>query len=196
MSWRPAARPTDVGTAGTGTAGTGTVGFTVNGSPVGVPAGGSLLDALREHLGIKSAKDGCSPQGQCGCCTVWVDGQPRVACVTPVGRVAGRSVTTLEGLDRADRWADAFCANGGSQCGFCTTGIIMRVAALTEPTEAAVRQALLAHLCRCTGWHPIVNSVLSASDRASLRFEQTVRGLAQRRAGLEGGVAQDVGAHV
>ena len=97
---------------------------------------------------------------------MWVDGQPRVACVTPVGRVAGRAVTTIEGLDGADRWAESFCANGGSQCGFCTPGIIMRVAALTDPTEAAVRQALLAHLCRCTGWHPIVTSVLSASDAA------------------------------
>ena len=112
---------------------TGTVGFTLNGSPVRVPPGSSLLDALREHLGIRSAKDGCSPQGQCGCCTVWVDGQPRVACVTPVGRVAGRAVTTIEGLDGAERWAESFCANGGSQCGFCTSGIIMRVAALDRP---------------------------------------------------------------
>jgi xanthine dehydrogenase small subunit len=169
------------------------VAFTLNGSAVSAPVGGSLLDTLREHLGITSAKDGCSPQGQCGCCTVWVDGQPRVACVTPVARVAGRVVTTLEGLDEADRWAEAFCANGGSQCGFCTPGIIMRVAALTEPTEAAVRQALLAHLCRCTGWHPILTSVLSASDCPSLRLEQTGPGV---RAGLEGGVGQEVGSHV
>jgi aerobic-type carbon monoxide dehydrogenase small subunit (CoxS/CutS family) len=192
--------PVGSGTVGSGTVGVGTVAFAVNGSAVEAPTGGSLLDTLREHVGIKSAKDGCSPQGQCGCCTVWVDGQPRVACVTPVARVAGRAVTTLEGLDGADRWADAFCANGGSQCGFCTPGIIMRVAALTDPTEATVRQALLAHLCRCTGWHPIVNSVLSASSGVSLRLEQTVRGVrgvgAVRRAGLEGGVAQDVGAHV
>ncbi len=124
---------------------------------------------------------------------MWVDGQPRVACVTPVGRVAGRAVTTIEGLDGADRWAESFCANGGSQCGFCTSGIIMRVAALTDPTEATVRQALLAHLCRCTGWHPIVTSVLSASDRVPGHLEQTGRGV---RASLEGGVAQDVGAHV
>ena len=66
-----------------------TVAFMLNGAPVEVPAGGSLLDALRESLGVRSAKDGCSPQGQCGCCTVWIDGQPRVACVTQVGRVAG-----------------------------------------------------------------------------------------------------------
>jgi aerobic-type carbon monoxide dehydrogenase small subunit (CoxS/CutS family) len=191
---------------------TSTISFTLNGSAVDAPIGGSLLDTLREHLGVTSAKDGCSPQGQCGCCTVWVDGQPRVACVTPVGRVAGRAVTTLEGLDGADRWADAFCANGGSQCGFCTPGIIMRVAALTEPRDAAVRQALLAHLCRCTGWHPIVTSVLSASEGASLPTRQTVPGVTtvlsapvgpalptrqtERRAALEGGTAQSVGAHV
>ncbi len=197
---------------GSNTVGVGTVAFTVNGSGVEAPTGGSLLDTLREHVGIKSAKDGCSPQGQCGCCTVWVDGQPRVACVTPVGRVAERTVTTLEGLLDADRWADAFCANGGSQCGFCTPGIIMRAAALVDPTESAVRQALLAHLCRCTGWHPIVASVLSASSGPPLRLEQTVRGVPTdlsassdaslrleqtvRRALLEGGVAQDVGALV
>ena len=76
----------------------------VNGEPVSVPDdAGSLLDALRDHLGLRSAKDGCSPQGQCGCCTVWVDGAPRVACVTPVSRVAGREVTTLEGLPESER---------------------------------------------------------------------------------------------
>ena len=97
-----------------------------------VADGISLLDALREELDCRSVKDGCSPQGQCGCCTVWVDGAPRVSCVTPVRRVAGRSVTTLEGLgaDRCDRWAAAFVAHGASQCGFCTPGIVVRLAAL------------------------------------------------------------------
>ncbi|MHB1912995.1 MAG: (2Fe-2S)-binding protein, partial [Acidimicrobiales bacterium] len=90
--------------------------------------GCSLLEALRDRLGRRSAKDGCSPQGQCGCCTVWVDGAARVACVTPARRVAGRSVTTLDGLDPdvRDRWAGAFLDHGASQCGFCTPGIIMR----------------------------------------------------------------------
>src|SRR5436305_8092760 len=87
---------------------------------------GSLLDALREQLGVRSAKDGCAPQGQCGCCTVWVDGAPRVACVTPVRRVEGRAVTTVDGLDPAlrARFSDAFVATGASQCGFCTPGIV------------------------------------------------------------------------
>src|SRR5437764_11003749 len=109
---------------------------------------GSLLDALREQLGVRSAKDGCSPQGQCGCCTVLVDGAPRVACVTPLARVAGRSVTTVDGLADASAWADAFTATGASQCGFCTPGIIVRLAA----SGPKVDDALLAHLCRCTGW--------------------------------------------
>lgn len=173
---------------------TATVELIVNGTPVGVSAEGSLLDALREQLGIRSAKDGCSPQGQCGCCTVWVDGQPRVSCVTPVGRVRGRSVTTVEGLAEADAWAGAFCAGGGSQCGFCTPGIVMRVAALDEASRrssVAVRQAMLAHLCRCTGWQPIVESV-TAVDPVGRRSAADVA-RAELRARLEGGVTQSVG---
>src|SRR5437764_14616022 len=94
--------------------------------------GSSLLAVLRERLGVTSAKDGCSPQGQCGCCTVLVDGAPRVACVTPARRVAGREVVTAAGLAEDERraWAEAFCATGASQCGFCTPGIIVRLAAL------------------------------------------------------------------
>jgi xanthine dehydrogenase small subunit len=133
--------------------------FTLNGEPVKVrDVAASLLDVLRGELGVISVKDGCSPQGQCGCCTVLVDGAPRVACVTPARRVAGRSVTTVEGLPEAERWAEALCATGGSQCGFCTPGIIVRlagVAARAPLTAAAVDQALLAHLCRCTGWQTI-----------------------------------------
>jgi xanthine dehydrogenase small subunit len=128
---------------------------------------GSLLDALRETLGVRAPKDGCSPQGQCGCCTVWVDGAPRVACVTPVRRVHGREVTTTEGMPEglARRWAEAFVATGASQCGFCTPGIVLRLAALETRAsgtgrldEAAIRRTLSAHLCRCTGWQPIVEA--------------------------------------
>ena len=86
---------------------------------------GTLLEVLRDRLGVRSVKDGCSPQGQCGCCTVWVDGQARVSCVTPLSRVRGRHVTTVDGLapEVAHRWSEALCATGGSQCGFCTPGI-------------------------------------------------------------------------
>ena len=142
------------------------IALTVDGRTVEVADdGANLLDVLRERLGLRSAKDGCSPQGQCGCCTVLVDGQPRVACVTPVRRVRGRSVTTLDGLDPAERdaWGEAFCTTGASQCGFCTPGIVMRLAGLAAkgagPDDtAAVEQALLAHLCRCTGWRTILEA--------------------------------------
>ena len=124
--------------------------------------GSSLLEVLRDRFACQSVKDGCSPQGQCGCCTVWVDGSPRVACVTPSRRVSGRAVTTLEGLDPALRtvWVDAFVDAGASQCGFCTPGILMRLAALSDrPAKPdAVRTSLLAHLCRCTGWQSIVEA--------------------------------------
>ncbi|HEX5588276.1 MAG TPA: 2Fe-2S iron-sulfur cluster-binding protein, partial [Acidimicrobiia bacterium] len=108
--------------------------FVCNGDDVDVDvvAGESLLSVLRERLGLVSVKDGCAPQGQCGCCTVLVDGEPRVACVTPVTRVVGRAVTTVEGLEPALRSAlvDGLCATGGAQCGFCTPGIVVRAAAL------------------------------------------------------------------
>jgi len=170
--------------------------FQLNGEPVTVPAEGSLLDALRETCGLHSVKDGCSPQGQCGCCTVWVDGQPRVSCVTPVGRVGGRAVTTVEGLAGADAWATSFCERGGSQCGFCTPGIIMRAAALPvdrRTSPDAVRQAMLAHLCRCTGWQPIVDSIVHVDTPTDGgRSPES----AAHRARLEGGVEQTVGPEV
>ncbi len=166
-----------------------------------VPARGSLLDALREELGLHSVKDGCSPQGQCGCCTVWVDGQPRVACVTPVARVRGRNVTTIESLPEADAWAEQFAAFGATQCGFCTPGIIMRAAALGDERRldrSAVEQMLLAHQCRCTGWQPIVDAIVGfdsslAVGSGSDRFD--VAG-ASERATLEGRVSQSVGATI
>ncbi len=173
-----------------------TIRFELDGQEVTAAAAGrSLLDVLRDDLGVRSAKDGCSPQGQCGCCTVWVDGTPRVACVTPATRVAGRRVTTVEGLDEGSAWAEALCAAGGSQCGFCTPGIIMRLAALRPERRegAAVDRALRAHLCRCTGWQTIHEAcaLVDAPDRP-------VRDLtaAARRAGLEGGTRQAVGSEV
>jgi aerobic-type carbon monoxide dehydrogenase small subunit (CoxS/CutS family) len=173
------------------------VALVVDGRSVVVPGTGSLLDALREVLGVRSVKDGCSPQGQCGCCTVWVDGQPRVACVTPVVRVRDREVTTVDGLADADAWAASFVAHGGSQCGFCTPGIIMRAAAL-EPARRtstdAVRRSLLAHLCRCTGWQPVVESIVRVGEPAAGGVRSPAD--AARRAELEGGVPQAVAADV
>ncbi len=178
--------------------------LTVNGQDVTVDEGvlvagsssrgPSLLDVLRSQLGLISVKDGCSPQGQCGCCTVLVDGSPRVACVTPARRVRGRRITTLEGLAEGRRWAEAFCATGASQCGFCTPGIIMRLAgtesAGTESADrAAVDQALLAHLCRCTGWQTI-GEAWELCHRGSPPPAGRDLEAAAKRAGLEGGTAQ------
>jgi aerobic-type carbon monoxide dehydrogenase small subunit (CoxS/CutS family)/archaeosine-15-forming tRNA-guanine transglycosylase len=177
--------------------------FTLDGQLVEVADDGiTLLEALRDRLGNTSPKDGCSPQGQCGCCTVWVDGAARVACVTPVRRIAGRTVTTLEGLDPAVRqsWAQAFTDTGASQCGFCTPGIIMRLAALGERKavvdEAAVRTALLAHLCRCTGWCSVLDAARLVYDKGERADPGRDLEAASRRAELEGGTPQAVGVEV
>ncbi|HEY8215546.1 MAG TPA: 2Fe-2S iron-sulfur cluster-binding protein [Acidimicrobiia bacterium] len=178
------------------------VAFECDGTPVDVtvPPGASLLDVLREELGIRSVKDGCAPQGQCGCCTVLVDGAPRVACVTPAARVGGRSVTTVDGLapELRDRLAAAFLACGGSQCGFCTPGIVVRAAWLLERDEVRdvdVDRMLAAHLCRCTGWNTVreaIHAAAAGTEAAPARDLDT----AARRAALEGGVDQRVAADV
>ena len=165
---------------------------------------GTLLDALRA-LGVRSAKDGCAPQGQCGCCTVLVDGAPRVACVTPLRRVADREITTLEGLESEvrDRWADAFTQVGASQCGFCTPGITMRLEGLRSRTpdaaadRAAIDRALSAHLCRCTGWQTIVEAaaLVSGADPVVGAGDRDPDAGA-RRATLELGAPQRVGRDV
>lgn len=130
----------------------------------------SLLSALREELGVRQpVKDGCSPQGQCGCCTVLVDDSPRVACVTAVRRVAGRAVVTAAGLEPEvrTRLVDAFARHGASQCGFCTPGILCRLATLgPSPDRSKVESALLAHLCRCTGWRTIVDAACDQGSAA------------------------------
>ncbi|MGI9604791.1 MAG: 2Fe-2S iron-sulfur cluster-binding protein [Acidimicrobiales bacterium] len=170
----------------------------VDGRPVVVEnEAANLLEVLREQCGIASVKDGCAPQGQCGCCTVLVDGQARVSCVTPVRRISGRSITTVDGLPEEERaaWADALTATGGSQCGFCTPGIICRMSAM-RADEVAVSDpkfgnGLAAHLCRCTGWQSIAEAYDGYGKRRELDPWR-----AARRAELEGGVPQQVGPHV
>jgi aerobic-type carbon monoxide dehydrogenase small subunit (CoxS/CutS family) len=176
----------------------GRVAFVCDGNAVEVEAapGETLLSVLRERLGITGVKDGCAPQGQCGCCTVLVDGEARVACVTPAARVAGRAVTTIDGLpgDERDAITAAFLATGGSQCGFCTPGIVVRAAALQAKgrvTPVAVDRALAAHLCRCTGWRTVVDAI-GGSPAGSTRSLDA----AAQRAALEGGTAQRVGAAI
>jgi xanthine dehydrogenase molybdenum-binding subunit len=140
--------------------------FTLNGTEVEVGDHPHLLAALREELDVTSPKDGCSPTGQCGCCTVLVDGKPTVSCSLALDRVDGRQVTTLEGLDPAerDRYAAAFAATGALQCGFCTPGIVVRAKYLVDKDGPALTRDKAArhlggHLCRCTGYHAILDAV-------------------------------------
>jgi hypothetical protein len=128
---------------------------------------------------------------------VWVDGAPRVACVTPTARIAGRTITTIEGLDSAIGWAARFRAEGATQCGFCTPGIIMRLASLDDAaraTRAAVDKALLAHLCRCTGWQTIVAA--AAGGPAATGVGTRDPSAATARALIEGRTTQQVSSEV
>ena len=144
-----------------------TVSFRVNGEDVSVREDHPhLLAALREELGILSPKDGCAPSGQCGCCTVLVNGRAIVSCQMPLSRVKGREVVTLEGLDTVerDRLARGFAATGALQCGFCTPGIVIRAKALIDQKGSALDRKTIngrlgAHLCRCTGYTKIVEAI-------------------------------------
>ncbi|MDH5421905.1 MAG: molybdopterin-dependent oxidoreductase, partial [Acidimicrobiia bacterium] len=125
-----------------------------------------LLAALREEVGVTSAKDGCAPQGQCGCCTVLLDGKAIQACLVSMEKAAGKEVVTLEGFDEAerDRLARGFAAKGALQCGFCTPGILVRAKALIDQKgkdldRTTIEGRLGAHLCRCTGYVGIVDAI-------------------------------------
>ena len=144
-----------------------TVEFILNGAPVSVRSDHPhLLAALREELDVTSPKDGCSPQGQCGCCTVMIDGKVQISCTYAVEKAAGRVVTTLEGVDEAERtrFSDAFAACGGLQCGYCIPGIVMRAKAQIDKKGAGLQRDdmarhLGAHLCRCTGYVKVLDAI-------------------------------------
>jgi selenium-dependent xanthine dehydrogenase len=141
--------------------------FTLNGRPVEVEveAGTSMLDLLRDGLGLRSMKDGCAPEGSCGACTVLVDGRAVVSCAQPAEHFAGREVVTVEGLtpEVRDFWAEAFVDAGAVQCGYCTPGMIMKAEALLRrapcPTRADIAHTLAGNLCRCTGYVKIVEAI-------------------------------------
>ena len=140
--------------------------FVCNGSTVRVGDHPHLLAALREELGLVAAKDGCWPSGQCGCCTVLLNGKARVACQIPLDKARGTEIITPEGLSAEERhrYAAAFGAAGAVQCGFCTPGILMRVKALIDRnganlTRDQASRHLGAHLCRCTGYLKILDAV-------------------------------------
>ncbi len=144
-----------------------TVRFILNGRPCAIESrpGESLLDALRERCRIGSLKDGCQPQGQCGCCLALIDGRPLVTCAFEAARAEGREVLTLEGLSARERAivAGAFTATGGVQCGFCIPGIALRAKDLLdrrpEPSREEIARAIDGHLCRCTGYAQIIEAV-------------------------------------
>lgn len=128
-----------------------------------------LVDYLRDSAGLTGTKQGCDG-GECGACTVLVDGLPRLACLTLAARCTGARIETIEGLTQAGRMSrlqQAFHEHLGTQCGFCTPGMIMSAEALLRrnpaPSEAEIREALSGNLCRCTGYVKIIESVRAAS---------------------------------
>jgi carbon-monoxide dehydrogenase small subunit len=145
--------------------------FTLTGAAheVTSPPAARLLDVLREECGLTGTKEGCG-EGECGACSVLVDGELVNSCLVPVLQVEGTSVVTIEGLsgpdERLDPLQEAFVATGGAQCGICTPGMLLASSVLLRanpnPTEAEIREALAGNICRCTGYVKIVEAVASA----------------------------------
>lgn len=161
--------------------------FQLNGQSVSVSESHPhLLGALRDELGVISAKDGCAPSGQCGACTVLVGDKARVACQTSLERTDGETVTTLEGFDELElqRYCDIFAAHGALQCGFCIPGILVRAKALIEKkgqalTRDETARHLGAHLCRCTGYIKILDAILDIASGVN-REPQPLKGVGSR----------------
>ncbi len=132
-----------------------------------------LVDILRKKLNFTGVKEGCG-EGECGACSVIIDGRLSNSCLVAIGSVNGSCVTTIEGLRNTKRFEvldKAFADAGAVQCGFCTPGMIMAAEALLEknphPTEADVRLAISGNICRCTGYNMIIDAVLSAAERGA-----------------------------
>ena len=145
--------------------------FTLNGRPVSVeaPAQISLLHLLRDYVGLTGTKEGCGV-GECGACSILVDGQLRLACLMVAGQLDGHRLTTIEGLGESPLGAkvqQAFAQAGAVQCGYCTPGMIMSAEALLrrnpDPTEDEIRLALSGNICRCSGYVQIVRAVKRAA---------------------------------
>jgi carbon-monoxide dehydrogenase small subunit len=146
--------------------------LTINGSArsaAAVPAGISLLTALREHFDLPGTKNACE-QGECGSCTVYLDGETVCSCLVAAGQAQGRDVRTVEGLAEdgvPDAVQRAFIECGAVQCGFCTPGLVVAAADLLrrspDPSDDEIREALSGNLCRCTGYAKIFDAVRSAA---------------------------------
>ena len=149
---------------------------TINGEPRevdGLWEGESLLHVLRERLGLPGSKNACE-QGECGSCSVYLDGGLVCACLVLAGQAEGREVTTVEGLSAEGTLhpvQEAFLAAGAVQCGFCTPGLIVAthdlLARTPDPSDAEIREALAGNLCRCTGYEKILDAVRLAAGRAA-----------------------------
>jgi xanthine dehydrogenase molybdenum-binding subunit len=146
--------------------------FTLNGAPTEADyePGMHFLEVLREECGIVSAKNGCAPEGTCGCCLILVDGTPALSCLRKPEQMAGREIVTVDGLPEEMRRAvaDAFVLEGGVQCGFCIPGIVVRAASLIKRDQTsdrkAIAKALDGHLCRCTGYGRILDAIQTAGE--------------------------------
>ncbi|MEN6593742.1 MAG: (2Fe-2S)-binding protein [Clostridiaceae bacterium] len=147
--------------------------FTLNGKPVETEAADNarLLDVLRDTLGLTGTKEGCGV-GECGACTVIVDGVAVDSCLYPALRANGKNVTTIEGLSqdgRLDRLQQAVLDHHALQCGFCTPGFIMSAKALLDqnphPTREEVKVAIAGNLCRCTGYEQLIEAIIDAAER-------------------------------
>lgn len=141
--------------------------------------GASLLSMLREHLGLVGAKNACE-QGECGSCSVWLDGELVCACLVLAAQAHGREVRTVESLATEERLhpvQDAFVEAGAVQCGFCTPGLIVAVTDLLEhepsPSETTIREALAGNLCRCTGYAKIIDAVHLAAQKMTEGIRDT-----------------------
>ena len=152
-----------------------TVHFTLNGTATeaSYEPGMHLLEVLREECGIVSAKNGCAPEGACGCCLVKIDGRPALSCLRKPEQMEGHDIVTLEGVPEETRRiiGEAFVLEGGVQCGFCIPGIVVRAASLVEHGKSgdrgAIVKALDGHLCRCTGYGRIIDAIQTAGEAFS-----------------------------
>jgi carbon-monoxide dehydrogenase small subunit len=154
------------------------VNVTVNGEPRradNVWEGESLLYVLRERLGLPGSKNACE-QGECGSCTVYLDGIPACACLVAAGQAEGRDVVTVEGLasgDALDPVQEAFVEQGAVQCGFCTPGLLVAahdlIERVSDPSDVEIREALAGNLCRCTGYEKILDAVRDAAAKKAVR---------------------------
>ncbi len=160
------------------------ISLTVNGESyeLAVEPHETLVEVLREHLGIMGTKEGCST-GECGSCTVLIDGVPLLSCLTLAMECEERPIVTIEGLDCGGRLTavqTSFLDRGAVQCGFCTPGMVLATTALLDrtprPSEAEIKRALEGHLCRCTGYNKIVEAVQMAADLRSGALRKDIPG--------------------